>query len=192
MPQGKKICPNCHIVTGARTMLCSCGYHFPTKKVRKDLLKAKKLITKGPKTYDKEGKGRKRCPKCNTIIAAIYKKCIKCDYDFSILAKEKKAEKETIKAEKQKTREEKQLAKEVAAKEKRKKKSEKQDEYISPLTAMLLQVPLPGEPKKITPRKHANRILKYGEKRARGLLNIAHLNKCWKHVDWDHVEEGLR
>ena len=190
MAQGKKTCPNCHIVTGARTILCSCGYHFKLKKVRKDLLK--KVVPKKPKIYDTEGQGRKKCPKCNTIQAAIYKNCVKCDYNFSILAEEKKEEKEKLKAEKQKIREEKRIAKNKVKEEKKEQKTEKiKEEDISPLTRMLLKVALPGEPKHITPKQHARRILKYGDNRARNLLNIANLNKCWRHVDWDHVAKGI-
>lgn len=192
MARGKKNCPKCNNELGGRTHLCSCGYHYPSGKMRKDLLK--KVITiKGPKVYDTEGQGRKKCPDCNTIQAAIYQKCAKCGYDFSILAKKKKEEKAQIKAEKEKIRAEKQRLKdEVIAKKKAKREDKGQEKEISPLTKKLLLIPLPGEPKKITPKAHAKRILGYGEKRAKGLLHIAKMNKCWSHVDWGYVGERIK
>ena len=127
MARGKKNCPKCNIELGARTQLCSCGYHFPSNKMRKDLLK-KTITTKEPKVYDTEGQGRKKCPDCGTIQAAIYQKCIKCGFDFSILARKKKEEKDKIKAEKDEARTEKQRIKDEAAAEKQSKRDEKNQE----------------------------------------------------------------
>jgi hypothetical protein len=42
-----------------------------------------------------------------------------------------------------------------------------------------------------TPHDHANRILGYGEKRARMLLNMHKYGTSWSHVDWKEVESGL-
>ena len=52
--RGKKDCPNCNKELGARTNLCgNCGYHFPTKEVRLDLLEEKKnTISNVNKIYD--------------------------------------------------------------------------------------------------------------------------------------------
>ena len=190
MARGKKNCVNCNTELGARTQLCSCGYHFPSGEMKKDLLQ-KIVITKEQKIYDTEGQGRKKCPECDTIQAAIYKKCVKCNYDFSILSKQKKDEREEKKAEKEKIRAEKQQVKdEVSAEKKAKKEVEK--EVLSPLTKRLLLIPLPGESKKLTPKQHAKRILSYGEERSSILLQIARQNSYWKHVDWNIVEEGLK
>ena len=39
--RGIKKCPNCNTELGARTKLCDCGYYFPSKEIRKDLLEEK-------------------------------------------------------------------------------------------------------------------------------------------------------
>lgn len=170
--RGKKTCPHCKKAIGINTKLCKCGYHYPSDKVRKDLLaeKEKKIETK---TYTKVGRGRKKCPKCSVIIGGNTKICI-CGFDFMANKKEVDELREKEKVEKAK-------AKAAAPKEK-----------ISPLTQEILNS---LEPYKASPsmskKEHAERILKLGENRARILLLQHKISHCWTHVDWDYVEEKL-
>lgn len=69
MPKGKKIC-SCGFETGARSKTCpKCGAEFVKKES-----KAKSLNTKG--------RGRKECPKCQTIQGVRVKQCVSCGHDF--------------------------------------------------------------------------------------------------------------
>jgi len=96
--RGKKDCPNCNTEVGARCLLCcKCGYHFPTKQVRQDLLKEQNE-PKEVKTFTTPGKGRKLCPECKIYIGTANRICPKCNFDFSTKKKEKvnkEEEKET-------------------------------------------------------------------------------------------------
>ena len=47
MPQ--KICSNCNNGVGVRTILCGCGYHFPSGEMRKDLLAEKAAKQNAPR-----------------------------------------------------------------------------------------------------------------------------------------------
>lgn len=166
--RGKKDCPNCNTEIGARSHLCSCGYYFPTKEIRKDLLKKKNTIV-APKTYTALGQGRKKCPGCEIIIGGVTKKCPQCSFDF-VLAKKQRDEKEVKKEKK---------VKKVAAPVK-----------INPEVEKLLSLPTYKGTKKLTPKEHAERILSYGKKRARSLLK--HLKESkWSHVDWEMVRVGI-
>lgn len=75
--RGMKSCPNCKAGIGARTLLCHCGYHYPSQKVRKDLLEAK-TAPKGPSA----GAGKKFCAGCNEIIGARTQLCDHCGYHY--------------------------------------------------------------------------------------------------------------
>ena len=213
--QGKKFCPSCTKKIGVRTSLCKCGYHFSSKKVRKDLLEEKKnsSVNKENKIYDKEGKGRKRCPGCNIIVGGILKTCFKCNFDFVAAKKEKEEQKEKEKQEKRAVKAEKKRVKEEEkektrlekynrkAKEKETRSThpevkklmgdeelvEKNDELMRKMADITMNGAL-----YFTPEEHANRILEYGVNRATNLLAQARNMRCWKHVNWDIVEEGLK
>ena len=60
MPRGKKTCPSCNALVGARVGLCDCGHKFsPSKKkqpkpffsARKNFIKIKYFLTKEGKEY---------------------------------------------------------------------------------------------------------------------------------------------
>lgn len=108
-------------------------------------------------------RGRKTCHKCKKEQGVRTYIC-ECGYNFSENKKEP-----TI------------------------KKKEKKEEEISPLVKEILEanIPTPKEYKGMSPKEHAKRILNYGKKRASTLLLLARVNKYWKHVDWDVVEQGL-
>jgi hypothetical protein len=183
--RGKKDCPNCNTEIGARCFLCnSCGYHFPSKEIRKDLLE-KKLKPEGIKIFTKMGQGKKTCPGCNIIIGAVTKNCPKCNFDFSSLRKEKELKKEKVRE---------------AKAQKREEKVDKKEQIIG---FKILQKELEGtgqgvmesityeEPIKLSSKDHAKRILSYGKERAATLLKLHKSMKSWNHVDWDIVEKGL-
>ena len=86
--RGRKDCPNCNTEIGARSHLCSCGYHFPSGESRKNLLTEQKVPT-GPKTYQELDRGRKKCPGCDIILGGVTKICHKCNFDFALAKKEK-------------------------------------------------------------------------------------------------------
>ena len=73
----RKECPNCKEQVGVRTILCACGYHYPSEKVRADLL-AEKNKPKAPSA----GPGRKYCAGCKEIIGARCQLCPKCGYYY--------------------------------------------------------------------------------------------------------------
>lgn len=166
--RGRKDCPNCNTEIGARSSLCSCGYHFPTKEIRKDLLKEKNKIVV-PKIYTSLGQGRKKCPGCNIIIGGVTKKCPGCGFDF-VSAKKEKDEKRVEK--------------------KKKVKKTPETEKVNPEVEKLLSLPPYKAPKKLTSKEHAERILSYGKKRAESLLEQSKAQK-WSHIDWSIVEKGL-
>jgi len=195
--QGKKDCPNCNKEIAAATRLCECGYHFPSGEVKKELLEEKNKIKipKSPKIYSSEGIGRKKCPDCNIIISAVSKICFKCNFDFIAAKKDKVEEKLKIRAEKAEERQKK-IKEEAQVKAKIREEKQKNKptkaEQISPLTKELLSKPFNFiELEKITPQEHAERILSYGKKRARSLMEEAKNRKCWSHVDWDFVKTEL-
>lgn len=165
--RGKKDCPNCNTELGARSSLCNCGYYFPTKEIRKDLLKEKNKVV-APKIYTSLGQGRKKCPGCNIIIGGVTKKCPGCGFDF-VSAKKEKDEKKV----------EKKKVKKVIVLDK-----------IRPEVKEMLNLPPYKKPKGLTPKEHAERILSYGKKRAKSLLEQSQQHK-WSHVDWNVVKVGL-
>ena len=163
--RGKKDCPNCTTEIAARTQLCgSCGWHFVTKEIRKDLLEKKNAPIE-IKTYTSLGQGRKKCPECDVIVGACTKICPKCEFDFSSVKKEVKL--------------------------KREKKPEKEERKETSLVKELRRESKYVAPDKISPADHAKRVLSYGPDRAKILLNIALKNKVWNHVDWNIVEKEL-
>ena len=163
--RGRKDCPNCHKEIGARSYLCDkCGFHFSSGKIRKDLLE-EKTKPHEPVKYTELGRGRKRCPGCEIIIAAVTKNCPDCGFDFSTIVKKEK---------------------------KKRVKPVEKVEVINPLVAEMLMIGPYEAPKMLTPREHAKRILSYGRDRARSLLSQARISKCWSHVDWNLVEMGLK
>ena len=214
--QGKKFCPSCTKKIGVRTSLCKCGYHFPSKKVRKDLLEEKKnsSVNKENKIYDKEGKGRKRCPGCNIIVGGILKTCFKCNFDFVAAKKEKEEQKEKERQEKRAARAE---IKRIKKEEKEKKRIERYDriseeletkkthpevkklmedegllEKCDEIMSKMGDLSIDGAPY-FTADEHADRILReYGPNRIKNLLRQARNMKCWRYINWDKVEEGLK
>ena len=204
--RGRKDCPNCNTEMGVRCFLCSsCGYHFSSKEIRKDLLE-KKTTPKETKTYTEPGQGRKTCPECSVIIAGVTKICPKCNFDFSLIQKEKKLEKDRIREEKTLKREEKRLEKERIKEEKRLKKEEKRDKKSigkeeSVVGLRILEKEAKGKgvmesikyvkPVVLSPQDHAQRILGYGKERATILLKMHKWGGGWGHVDWNAVEKGL-
>ena len=192
--KGKKDCKNCNTEIGVRTVVCPfCSYHYPTGEIRKDLLKAKKSTE--PKVYTSLGQGRKQCPGCNTIIAGIVKVCHQCSFDFVPGIEKKKKDKEDKKKNKLRKKEERIENRRKRIEEKKRKRQEsgeKGGEKISPTTAKLLAEVGPYEEShRLTKKEQAERILEYGEKRAKMLLGVHDIQKCWNHVDWDIVREGL-
>jgi len=168
--RGKKDCPNCKEEIAARSHLCgSCGWHFATKEVRKDLLEKKVAPIKN-KIYTSLGQGKKGCPECQTIVGAVTKICPKCNFDY-VLARKKIVE-----------------AKEIKKEAKRQKKKE-QTKSVD--TRLPFDITPYVPPKKLSSMDHAKRILSYGTYRAKTLLFLAKYNKNWTHVDWKAVEEGL-
>jgi len=174
----KKQCPNCNLKLGPRTVLCSCGYHYPSKEVRKDILEEKNnRKIKTPIFYTEMGPCRKQCPSCNSIMMSREKVCLKCNFDFISAKKEKDDKKLRVREEKKQKKEQDQ-SQTVSAKTKK---------ILSELTPMYDFEPI----KKLTSKEHAERILGYGEKVASHLLHSSKKNHCWSHVDWNIVEQGL-
>lgn len=68
MARGKKNCPKCNTEIGARTQLCDCGYHYPSDKVRKDLLEEKEKKQQQLSNPSTGKKGVKICINCNAEI----------------------------------------------------------------------------------------------------------------------------
>ena len=179
MARGKKNCPKCSTELGARTQLCDCGWYFPEEKLREDLLKSKAAEEKDssdPTYYDKEGRGRKRCPDCDKIVGGRLEKCY-CGFDF-VAAKENK-DKEAA----DKKRDKKAAQGEGPAKEK-----------MSPMTARILAElgPYKYVPPHIpTKREHAEEIFSRGVERASFMYEYAKRHKCWPHIDLDYLGELL-
>ena len=170
---GKKDCPNCNTEIGGRTHLCNCGWHFSTKEMRKDLLK-EKLKVKKEKIYTEAGAGRKTCPTCGNIVGARTMICSKCQLDFSSVEKEIKIKKET----KVEVKEEKEsIGYKIIQKEIKESVGKKKIDHSGIFN--------------LTAEGHAKRILSYGVERAKVLLEIHGWSKCWYHVDWDIVKEGI-
>ncbi|GAF89204.1 unnamed protein product [marine sediment metagenome] len=115
-------------------------------------------------------RGKKTCPKCNTVNGARTHNCKSCNTEF--------------------------VAKVVEIRDKKKKKKEKLIEKIDPkIQALLDSLPdcseIEEEKKKTSPKEHAKRVLSYGKKTASFLLRMAQSEGYWKHVDWKVVEAGL-
>lgn len=172
--RGKKDCPNCKAETAARSHLCrSCGWHFATKEVRKDLLE-KKVDPIKNKIYTSLGQGKKGCPECQTIVGAVTKICPKCNFDY-VSARKEIVEAKIIKDEEKN----------------QKKEEEKVEKTISAAAQEFIKAPPYVAPKQLSSVDHAKRILSYGPVQAKVLLSLSQNNKNWNHVDWKTVEEGL-
>ncbi len=205
--RGKKDCPNCNKEIGARTSICDCGYYFLTKEVRLDLLKEKKEKGNNKnKVYDEIKMGRKKCPSCDIIIGAVIKICFKCNFDFIAAKKERLEKEEKEKQEKKEAREKKKKT-QIEEREKRReervknKGKNKREGTVHPEVKKLMDSQeliekmndvLINGAKYFTPEEHANRILKYGENRAKSLLRQHKNGSKWSHINWDVVEEGLK
>jgi len=182
--RGKKDCPGCNTEIGARSILCiSCGYHFPTGEIRKDLIKEKEEPK--PIFYNEIGKGRKQCPTCSSIIGGVTRICPKCSYDFSSARKEKEETKEGERKEKEEVKDRKRKEIQEIKEAKKKKK-----EVVVPVERSRFTAPEYKAPKKLSPEEHANRILEYGVERATNLLK--QFKNKWIHVNWEIVKEGLK
>lgn len=193
MSQGKKTCPNCKKVIGGRTILCGCAYHFPSQEIREDLLEAKNKAPTGSQIYSEKGPGRKTCPGCNAIVAAILKTCFKCGFDFAALKKERdeKLRKEREeKLAKRELRQQKEGEERQAKKELRQKAQKGSTEALSPRMQEMIKIKHEPMPKR-SPIEHAKRVLTYGKTRASLLLEQARNLKTWSHVDWKYVEANL-
>ena len=179
-PRGKKSCPNCNEFIRLRTRICLlCGYNYETKTVMEKL--PEKKNNKG-KIYDKMGPGKKMCPECHSIIGSVSKNCPKCKFDF-------KAFKEQVKIKEQKEKEEEKNNK--AFKEKYKKQNtDIQDKILAKLEQDRHNIIKSNI--KMTPDLHADRIIAYGEERARSLYNLRKSNGGWKHVNWKKVAEHFQ
>lgn len=69
--RGKKQCPSCQEVVGARAHVCpSCFHEFEV------VVKEEK-----PKFYDEGGRGRKQCV-CSKFVGVMLKQCPNCDHVF--------------------------------------------------------------------------------------------------------------
>jgi len=172
MARGKKDCPNCNTEIGCRTQLCNCGWHYPSGKVRADLLAQRPSLVE-KKVHTTAGRGRKQCPECPAIVGVRTQTC-ECGFDFSNLVAKRVEEKEKEKIEKI--------------------SSSHQKAEIPPEVAKYLaetdQTTYAFVPKEI-PCDHAKRILSYGEERARTMLLQHKIHHFWSHVDWKYVEEQL-
>ena len=80
MARGKKTCPGCSTELGARTQLCGCGYHYPSKEVRIDLLeeKKKKAAPRDPSLK----RGVKKCENCEAEIGYRTHLCKHCGWYY--------------------------------------------------------------------------------------------------------------
>jgi hypothetical protein len=171
--RGRKDCENCNTEIGSRSLLCDkCGYHYPSGKVRPDLL-AEKNAPKEAAIYKKGGRGRKQCPECNIFIGAVTKICPKCDFDFSTIVKVEKKQKHVEAAKKEGPSLTDVLLRKEAASLKGKKVFV--SDYIGDMNH----------------QEHAERILGYGKARATNLLMLHRTGSTWGHVNWKIVEEGL-
>jgi hypothetical protein len=89
--KGKKICPSCSEINGARTQICKCGYSFLDGTSGN---KPKEKVIHIAKTFDGPGKGRQQCPSCKKYVGARSLECPICGIDIkSFKEKERKQEK---------------------------------------------------------------------------------------------------
>lgn len=185
MAIGKKTCPNCDTEIGARTYLCKCGYHYPSGKVREDLLiiQADFLREKmKPAVHTTEGRGRKKCPKCGVIVGVRTKTC-PCGYDYTAHTKERTEEKEKEKREKKEN-------KKNGSTDGKEDKKDKMSPQTAEILVYLSQHPYKAPPV-LTKRDNAERILSYGKERASVMLLLHKNHHYWPHIDWVYVEEKL-
>lgn len=71
---GRKQCPECNAIIGAKSLKCVCGN---TEFVRSQQTREKVI-----KTYDEPSKGRKTCPECKAIIGGRASKCVCGNTEF--------------------------------------------------------------------------------------------------------------
>ena len=175
-----KTCPNCSKEIHIKTLLCKCGWHFPSNSLNLKMLEDKE--NKTVKIYDKKGIGRKECPNCGVIVGGITKNCPKCNFDF-ILAKENKIkEKEQKKLDKEN---QKRLSSEV-------KMSPRTYKLLSEVMLDIIQSGKSYTPPYFsTKRENAEYILSKDIGRAKVLYNYALSEKCWPNIDWKYIGEKL-
>ena len=106
-------------------------------------------------------RGKKICPECKKENGVRTFTC-ECGFDFSSIPKK------------------------IIEKKKIKKEKIPLDKIIGPLETF---VAAGEEIEKISPRKHAKRILALGKDRA--FLLSQQSKGRWSHVDWDYVKEQL-
>lgn len=75
--RGKKVCPNCNIIVGARTLVCDCSYSFKEGKTGFQ----KEVVTKN-NLFPGPGKGRKQCNSCKKYVGAKSLECPNCGATF--------------------------------------------------------------------------------------------------------------
>ena len=173
--RGKKDCENCNTEIGARSLLCNkCGYHYPSGKVRQDLLE-ESLKPKEAAIYTKGGRGRKTCPKCEVIVGAVTKTCPKCSFDFTTIVKVKIKKKQ--KADGEPKKEGPSRAEIIVRREFEESKGK------APTNCESLNC--------YTSKDHAERILGYGKERATMLFKLHKWGHSWPHIDWNIVEAGI-
>lgn len=169
--RGRKKCPFCSKIVGARVSVCSCGFDFIEHRSQIQEQKNKEIEEKrAQKKAEREAiKEQKR----------VEQKALKA---------QKKLEKMEERREKVSQIEE---EKEKKVQERNQRKAERLVEKIEELYRQLKPyVP----PVKLTARDHAERILSYGDKVAGFLLKMKgnkDFKGRWGHVDWEYVAQKL-
>ena len=163
--QGKKVCPNCDNIVGARNHICpNCQFEF---------VKKEKSI---PKVSNGLGKGKKMCPKCNVVVGAKTKLC-SCGYDFinkELVETELSTESIVISP----------IIDVIP------NLSVKTENIIKSIEVIEEEYDISNS-SNLSARGHAERILDKGPNAAGYLMNFAKKRNCWSHIDWDYVKEEL-
>ncbi len=124
-------------------------------------------------------RGKKTCPDCNTELGVRTHNCPECQYDFSSAKKEKYSTEKKKKEEKKNGNDN----------GNGNGKTEKVSPVVAELLAHVEENPY-VEPKEMDRDDHADRVLSYGENRAKNLLHLSGKGG-WGHVNWQRVEEGI-
>lgn len=98
--QGKKQCPGCKEIVGARLGVCECGHEFIPGAAAKKAEAEKKAAER---EASPAGRGQKVCKGCGVVIGARSMVCSKCGYEYEEGAARLKAEKEAAKNDKPKS-----------------------------------------------------------------------------------------
>ena len=91
--KGRKICPNCSEIKGARTQICECGYSFLDNTTGN---KPKPKIINPVKTFDGPGKGRLQCLSCKKYVGARSIICPICGVDIKRMKKDEENKKKVL------------------------------------------------------------------------------------------------